>query len=253
MTEGPERLRTAQRHAGRARRAAEDRAAVSRFYTYFGALIGLVCAYFIVRLVLFTDLTTRRVPSDILQGMLIGFGLALVTAMIYGSLRATRSNGWTTLHGCGRPGNGMFFRAAQAWTFPGPIAVPEEAMYWWTTSDGSGRALNGQRDHVMHFGAGRLPPTTAFWSLTMSDGRNRYVPNPLNRYHVGDRSGLVANDDGSLDVYIQREAPVGHESNWLPAPAGGFILWLRVYIPGHEIVDGTYQIPPIEVSRARGR
>lgn len=225
---------------------------MSRIYTYFGALVGLVCAYFVVRLVFFTDLTTRTVPADILQGVLLGCGLALVTALIIGRIRATTSHGWTTMYGCGRPGNGMFFRAAQAWAFPGPITVPEEAMYWRTTSDGSGRTLDGHRDYVMHFEAGRLPPTTAFWSLTMGDGRNRYVPNPLDRYHVGDRSGLVPNADGSVDVYIQRRAPAGHEPNWLPAPAGSFILWLRVYLPGHEIAERTYSVPPVEVSHARG-
>ena len=219
---------------------------MSRYYTYFGALIGLVCAYFIVRVAFFTDLTTRTVPSDIIQGVLIGFGLALVTAMIYGRVRTDRSNGWTTMYGCGRPGNGMFFRAAQAWTFPGPIAVPEEAMYWWTTTEGSGRPLNGRRDHILHFPAGQLPPTSAFWSLTLGDGRNRYVPNPLGRYHVGDRSGLVPNDDGSVDVYIQHDPPRGRESNWLPAPTGNFILWLRVYLPGQPIVERSYAIPPVE-------
>ena len=48
--------------------------------------------------------------------------------MIYGRATAKTSNGWTTMYGCGQPGNGMFFRAAQAWTFPGPITVPDEAM-----------------------------------------------------------------------------------------------------------------------------
>ena len=220
---------------------------MSKYYTYGGALVGLVCAYFIIRVVFFTDLTTRTVPSDILQGILIGFGLALVTAMVYGRVKAERSNGWITMYGCGRPGNGMFFRAAQAWTFPGPITVPDEAMYWFTSSDGSGGTLDGQRDHVMHFEAGQLPPTKGFWSLTMGDGRNRYVPNPLDRYNVGDRSGLIPNVDGSVDVYIQRSAPVGNESNWLPAPAGSFILWLRVYLPGSAIVDRTYAVPPVEV------
>jgi hypothetical protein len=223
---------------------------VSRYYTYFGTLVGLVCVYFVVRIVFLTDFTTRNVPGDILQGVLLGCGLALVTAMVYGRSRVTRSHGWTTMYGCGRPGNGVFFRAAQAWTVPGPVAVPDEAMYWWTTSDGSRRTLNGQRDYVMRFEAGQLPPTKAFWSLTMADGRNRYVPNPLDRYHVGDRSGLVPNDDGSVEVHIQREAPVGRESNWLPAPAGNFILWLRVYVPGHEIIDRTYSIPPVEVRNA---
>ncbi len=77
-----------------------------------------------------------------------------------------------------------------------------------------------------------LPPNNAFWSLTMGDARNHFVANPLNRYSVSDRSGLVPNADGSVDIYIQNTAPAGHESNWLPAPSGNFILWLRVYIPG---------------------
>ena len=84
----------------------------------------------------------------------------------------------------------------------------------------------------MHFPAGQLPPNNAFWSLTMGDAKNHFVPNPLNRYSVSDRSGLVPNADGSVDIYIQNAAPAGHESNWLPAPSGNFILWLRVYLPG---------------------
>lgn len=220
---------------------------MSKYYTYLVAGIGLVCVYFIVRVAFFTDLTTRNVPSDIIQGLLVGFGLALVTAMIYGRVRAKTTNGWITMYGCGRPGNGMFFRAAQAWTFPGPITVPDEAMYWFTNADGSHRTLNGRQDHVMHFPPGQLPPCNGFWSLTMGDRGNHSVPNPLDRYNVGDRSGLVPNDNGSVDVYIQTQAPVGHESNWLPAPAGDFILWLRVYIPAQAIVDRTWVLPAVEV------
>jgi hypothetical protein len=46
-------------------------------------------------------------------------------------------------------------------------------------------------------------------------------------------------------VYIQNTAPTGHESNWLPAPDGKFMLWLRVYVPGAAILDGTFQVPPV--------
>ena len=71
------------------------------------------------------------------------------------------------------------------------------------------------------------------------------VYNPINRYSVGDRSGLVPNADGSIDIYIQSTAPAGHESNWLPAPAGNFKLWLRVYLPGVAILEGKYKVPPV--------
>jgi len=154
---------------------------MSRTYRYFIAIIGVVCVVFIIRLLFFTDLSTRTVRSDVIQGVLIGFGLSLATVQAYGRIKGTKVNGWITMYGCGRPGNGMFLRAAHAWTFPGPINVPEEAMYWRTNSDGAGRALDGRHDYVMHFPAGQLPPNDAFWSLTMGDAKNHFVANPLNR------------------------------------------------------------------------
>jgi len=62
---------------------------------------------------------------------------------------------------------------------------------------------------------------------------------------VSDRSELVPNPDGSIDIYIQNVAPAGHESNWLPAPSGDFILWLRAYLPRKAILDGQYKVPPV--------
>jgi hypothetical protein len=79
----------------------------------------------------------------------------------------------------------------------------------------------------------------------MSDANNDFVKNPISRYIVNDRSELTQNPDGSIDIYIQNTAPDGHESNWLPAPTGKFILWLRVYMPGAAILDGSYQVPPV--------
>ena len=183
--------------------------------------------------------------SHLFQPIIVGFVLGWYTLELIASIKATKINGWITIFGCGVPGNGMMMRAACVKIFPGPINVPEEAMYWTTTKDGMGHKLNGRYDYIMHFPAGQLPPNNAFWSLTMGDAKQRYVPNPLNRYSVGDRSGLVPNADGSVDIYIQHTAPAGHESNWLPAPTGYFIPWLRVYQPGAAILDGTYQVPPI--------
>ena len=218
---------------------------MSRTYTYLIALVGVVCAYFLTRLLFFTDLSTRPVQSDVIQGILIGFGLAFVSANAYARIKATKVNGWITMFGLGVPGNGMFLRAAHAQLFPGPVVVPQEAMYWWTNADEAGRTLTGQQDYIMHFPPGQLPPNDAFWSLTMGDAKNHYVPNPIRRYHVGDRSGLVPNADGSVDISIQKAAPAGPESNWLPAPMGNFILWFRVYIPGEAILDGKYEVPPV--------
>ncbi|MCX5772053.1 MAG: DUF1214 domain-containing protein [Candidatus Hydrogenedentes bacterium] len=186
----------------------------------------------------------RTIVSDVVQGIIIGGVLAFITAQIIMNAYVTTVNGWTTIFGCGELGNGMLFKAACANKLSA-VNVPQEAMYWTTSVDGAGQKLSGQHDYIMHFPAGGLPPNNAFWSLTMGDAKNHFVPNPINRYSVSDRSGLVPNADGSVDIYIQNTAPAGNESNWLPAPTGNFILWLRVYLPGQAILDGEYQGPPI--------
>jgi hypothetical protein len=211
--------------------------------TYLATLVGAICVYFLVRLFVFPQIRTVR--NDVIQGVLIGFGLAFVTAQIYARVKATKVNGWITMFGLGEPGNGMLLRAAHAQLFPGPVNTPEEAMYWWTNSDGAGHTLFGEHDYTMHFPSGQLPPNNAFWSLTMGDAQNRFVANPINRYSVSDRSGLVPNADGSVDIYIQNTAPADYQSNWLPAPSGKFILWLRVYMPGAVILTGEYKVPPV--------
>ncbi len=183
-------------------------------------LVGVVCVYFLVRLFAFPQIRTVR--NDIVQGILIGAGLAFVSAQIYARVKAKKFNGWITMFGLGEPSNGR-----------------------WTNTDGAGHALSGVHNYVMHFPAGGLPPNNAFWSITMGDAGNHFVANPINRYSVSDRSGLAQNADGSVDIYIQNTAPAGHESNWLPAPTGKFILWLRVYIPGQTILDGQYKVPPV--------
>lgn len=205
-------------------------------------LVGAVCLYATVRIVIAPP---RPILTDVLQGALVGVGFAIVTVEVLARVKATRVNGWVTLPAVGRPENGPLMRAVSTWMFPGPVNVPEEATYWTTQVDGDARPLTGDRRYVMRFPAGGLPPHDAFWSLTMGDTRNRFVPNPVRRYSVGDRSGLVPNEDGSVDVLIQASAPEGREANWLPAPAGPFGLWFRVYRPGPDILEGRYAVPPV--------
>jgi hypothetical protein len=207
----------------------------------------IVAALFFAVLRNFFHVTrTRSVTTDVVQGIFAGAALALIAVLvILPTFYVTRINGWTTMFGCGEPGGGLLLRAACNVTFRGPINVPQEAMYWTTSKDGSGHKLSGAHAYTLRFAAGQLPPNNAFWSLTMGDASNRFVPNPINRYSTSDRSGLVPNANGSVDIYIRRTAPTGHESNWLPAPTGNFILWLRVYLPGQTVLDGEYKMPPV--------
>ena len=184
----------------------------------------------------------------VILGIVIGGVLAVITTFILIAVEVnaihTTVNGWRSTMKCGIPGNGILLRAACAAVLPA-ANLPKEAMYWTTTKDNKGQKLNNQHDYILRFPAGQLQPNDAFWSVTVTDLQNSMVYNPINRYSVGDRSGLVPNADGSIDIYIQSTAPAGHESNWLPAPAGNFKLWLRVYLPGVAILEGKYKVPPV--------
>ncbi|WP_406600850.1 DUF1254 domain-containing protein [Microvirga rosea] len=127
---------------------------------------------------------------------------------------------------------------------------PQDAVYPTSQKDGDGQVYDGANKYVMRFAKGQLPPVEGFWSLTMYDGAYFFVPNPINRYSVSARQNLKANPDGSIDLYIQKDSPgADKESNWLPAPAGKFILMLRMYWPNESnpsIIDGTWTIPPVK-------
>jgi hypothetical protein len=195
-----------------------------------------------------THFLTTLSYSHVVQGIIVGAVLAFVTAqlMMNAAVKAmtTTINGWSTTMKAGQPGNGLLVRAACARTLPG-VNVAQEAAYWTTTVDGAGRTLNGQHAYILRFPVGQLPPNEAFWSLTMTDVVGYMVSNPIDRHSVGSRSGLVLNADGSVDIYLQRTAPAGHKTNWLPAPAGNFKLMLRAYLPGRAILDGEYHVPPV--------
>ena len=190
----------------------------------------------------------RRTVAAAVLGLIVGGLLAFVAGGVLVDREAkgieTTVDGWSTERQCGEPGTDILLKAACArdWT---ATNIPPEAVYWTTTVDSAGQALSGRNDYVLHFPQGGLPPNDAFWSLTMTDAQKRLVANPANRYAVGDRSGLVPNADGSLDIYMQTAPPAGHGSNWLPAPTGDFMLWLRAYQPGAAILDGTYTVPPV--------
>ena len=114
-------------------------------------------------------------------------------------------------------------------------------------SDSNGQPLDGAHRYEMHFAKGALPPVNAFWSLTVYNDRQLLVQNPISRYAIGDRDKLKNNPDGSLTIYIQHNAPAkAHIANWLPTPAGPFNIFLRMYWPKPDLVEGHWQIPPIE-------
>jgi hypothetical protein len=65
---------------------------------------------------------------------------------------------------------------------------------------------------------------------------------------MGDRTeGVKKDTDGSLTIYIQSTSPGrDKEPNWLPsATSGRFLLVMRTYMPGAEIVEQEWAPPPV--------
>jgi len=121
-----------------------------------------------------------------------------------------------------------------------------EADYEIVYVDADSEQLNGS--HRYEFRLDAMPPVDAFWSLTMYNvPKFLLVPNPIDRYSIGDRTpGLQLDDDGSLTIYLQQDSPgPGKESNWLPTPAGDFRPIMRMYQPRPEILSGDYALPAI--------
>ncbi|HZZ79042.1 MAG TPA: DUF1254 domain-containing protein [Gemmataceae bacterium] len=161
-------------------------------------------------------------------------------------------NGWQIMTETGIYGTNYLQRA-----FVTAIGLganrPQDAVYPTSEVDGDGKPYDGANKYVMHFPKGQTPPAKGFWSLTMYDGDYFFVKNPLNRYTLSPRNSLKYNDDGSLDLYIQKDSPGKEkESNWLPAPSGKFILMMRLYWPqvsAPSIIDGTWTPPPVKVAK----
>jgi len=128
---------------------------------------------------------------------------------------------------------------------------PEDAVYPLSQKDPKGDAYDGAKyKYVVRFEKGQLPPAEAFWSLTMYDTDFFFVPNLIHRYDLAQRNKLVANPDGSVDMYLQAASPgKDKESNWLPAPKGKFMLVMRIYSPKNtppSILDGSWTPPPVK-------
>jgi hypothetical protein len=158
-------------------------------------------------------------------------------------------NGWLFSTKTGRYGTNYIQRALTTAIGLGANR-PQDTVYPTSETDAEGKPYQGANKYVMHFEKGQMPPAEAFWSLTMYDDAFFFYPNPLNRQNLSSRSKLKENPDGSVDLFVQHDSP-GREkvSNWLPSPAGRFILMLRLYWPRESppsIIDGSWKVPPVK-------
>ena len=157
-------------------------------------------------------------------------------------------SGWLLTAGTGAYGTRYLWRAAVS-EFGWGANLSKDAIYPSRKTDSTGAPLTGTTTYVIHFAKGKTPPVDGFWTITMYDSSYYFYPNPLNKLTVSMRDQPVANADGSLDLYFSHDKPANApEANWLPAPAGQFILMMRMYWPREtppSILDGTWTPPPV--------
>ncbi|TCT34764.1 hypothetical protein EDC90_10308 [Martelella mediterranea] len=161
-------------------------------------------------------------------------------------------NNWrVNLIGIGTYGADYLSRAAVAYYGLG-ANKPEDAIYPTADHDVNGKPLDSGEKYVLHFTKDQIPQARAFWSLTMYNDAQTFADNPIDRYTLGDRNKLTYNDDGSLDIWIQRDNPgADKESNWLPTPkSGGFSMTMRIYWPDPAMMTGGWSIPGITPQNA---
>jgi hypothetical protein len=125
-----------------------------------------------------------------------------------------------------------------------------EAMYPAYGVDADGKKLSGVNRYVLHFAPGQLPPVNSFWSLTMYElPSSLLVANPINRYLINSPMlpQLKRDSDGGLTLFVQNESPgTDKEANWLPAPKGPFIVFMRLYWPKAEAIEGKWTPPKLK-------
>ena len=169
----------------------------------------------------------------------------LVAALRRAPSRVT--NGWsTTTSDTGRFGTHYLDRALVAAIGLGANTT-DRALYLSANRDSARRPLTGGHVYRLTFRPGRLPPVSAFWSLTLYDSRILLYANPLDRYSIGDRTaGLRRDAAGGLTIVVSHAPPgAGERANWLPAPAGRFELYLRLYEPTQAARSRRWKPPSI--------
>jgi hypothetical protein len=188
------------------------------------------------------------VKDNLLRAEALGMGL-LKQQFMSGDW-AKLVNGWRyPPPEIGRYGDDFLLRAADQSLAGITCNDPAEGVYLVNFEDAEGNELSGDGRYEMRFEAGDLPPVNAFWSLALYGQDMCLVPNPDERYSVGDRTrGLVKDADGGLTIHMQADPPEGEaRANWLPCPKDEtWFLILRMYLPKQKVIDAEWECPPVK-------
>ncbi|NEW97136.1 DUF1214 domain-containing protein [Rhodopseudomonas sp. BR0G17] len=128
--------------------------------------------------------------------------------------------------------------------------LASEILFPQVRADAAGQPLNGSNKYVLHFPPGQLPPAR-YWRISMYDIEGFFANNPINRYGIGNMAEKLESEaDGGLTIAIQHDPPSkDKQANWLPAPAEGFFMVMRLYQPEERMYRGEYIVPSVQKVR----
>ena len=108
-------------------------------------------------------------------------------------------------------------------------------------ADKTGNDLSGAKTYTLNIADN--VPANDFWSVVRYDPQTRQpFPGKNNK-----RDGLVANTDGSVNLYFGPKPPAGKEKNSLQTvPGKGWFACLRLYGPTDPWFDQTWRPGEIE-------
>lgn len=123
------------------------------------------------------------------------------------------------------------------------------SQYAYAATDKNGDYLDGSKTYKLNIPANA--PARDFWSVVAYDPQTRSelqtaqtFPSKNNK-----RDNLVANPDGSVDLYFGPKTPAGKEANWIQtAPGKGWYALLRLYGPLQPWFDKTWRPGEFELT-----
>lgn len=180
-------------------------------------------------------------PEELSRGVAEGDKLVLG-----GNLSdAVKQNGWRTGRAATDSGADILKRAVGAKFGLGGHQAIENRSYI-AQGDSANQPLDGNRPLSLRFAADNMPPCSAFWSLTAYGTDLYLVANEIDRWSISDRTpGLHYAKDGSLTITLSNKRPTD-DANWLPVPAGPYMLGLRVYEGDAAVVNCSWFPPPLQ-------
>lgn len=127
-----------------------------------------------------------------------------------------------------------------------PNKIPA-SYYLKNFRDKSGKLLKGTSLYRLNVPADT--PVKDFWSIIAYElSTSAFIHTQENRVGLSsyDKSKMIMNSDGSVDIYIGQKAPEGKENNWIPTGGKDFWLMMRFYGPDKTLFDKKWKMPDVE-------